>query len=302
MKDTRPSERPAPTDSGSDVSVVIVSHNSGSLLLKTLASLAAGRSDPKPEVIVVDNASSDGSVGWAEQAFPWVRYLRLPTNRGFGAANNRGAGESSGRWVLFLNPDTEVRAGAIERLRAFLQGNARVGAVGPKLLNPDGSLQNSFRNFPTFSAAIANSHSILTRLLPSNRLSGRYLRPAMDPMNGGRVDWISGACMMIRREAGNSVGWFDEGYFVFCEDVDLCHRLAQAGWTTHYLPQAEVVHHVGISKSPPSMRLVAERHKSMWRYYTKFFRRRWDKDVAAISGILMRCVTEGARSRLRTRV
>lgn len=293
---------PTPKSALNDgVSIVIVTHNSGPLLLKTLASISSSLGQTPPEVIVVDNGSSDGSFDVAQQAYPALRYVNLDVNRGFGAANNVGVRQTNRPNVLFLNPDAELQPGAVEQLVAFLQNNPVAAAVGPKLLNSDGSLQLSFRSFPTFSTAIANRYSLLTRLFPNNPLSRRYLHPAVDETAGGEVDWVSGACVLVRREAGDAVGWFDEGYFLFCEDVDLCRRLSLNGWTVHYLPAAEVVHHIGISKSTPSLKVIAERHRSMWRYYTKFFHRSWWKDMMAAAAIMLRFAFTALRAFLTLR-
>jgi hypothetical protein len=247
---------------------------------------------------VVDSNSTDGAFEEAKRAFPTFGYVGLAVNRGFGAGNNVGVRTTTRPYVLLLNPDAELRPGAVQRLVGFLQENPGVAAVGPKLLNTDGSLQLSFRSFPTFAAAIANRYSILTRLFPNNALSRQYLRPTVDEGVGGTVDWVSGACMLVRREAGDATGWFDEGYFLFCEDVDLCRRLSLQGWTIHYLPCAEVIHHIGISKSPPNLRVIAERHRSMWRYYTKFFPRSRLRDWLAAAAIMLRFAFTALRSLL----
>jgi hypothetical protein len=234
------------------------------------------------EVIVIDNASDDGSAKMVRDEFPDVRLVENESNRGFPAANNQGIAAAKGRYVLLLNPDTEIVHGALTKLIAFADRHPDVGMVGPQLLNSDGSVQSSRRRFPTLATAFLESTWIqpcivalraravvgpltapLRRVLESYYVSDRPDDIVQD------VDWITGAAMLARREAIKEVGLMDEGFFMYSEEPDWCWRFREAGWRVVYLPTAQVVHHVGKS----SEQVVAARHihfqTSKIRYFHK---------------------------------
>lgn len=254
-----------------DLSVIIVSWNVRQHLLRCLASLERelGQLEAEPEVLVIDNASSDGSAEAVEDAFPWVRLVRSPHNRGYPAANNLGLSQAGGEFLLFLNPDTEVQPGSLEALLDFARRHPQGGVVGPQLLNPDGSVQSSRRRFPTLWTALLESTTLEYRW-PRNP-GVRHLR-MLDRPNGEamRVDWVYGAAFLVRRSAAEAVGPLDEGYFIYSEELDWCRRMVDAGWEVWYCPAARVIHHEGQSSGQAVARRDILFHSAKVRYFEKF--------------------------------
>ena len=251
-----------------DVSVVIVSYESRALLARCLAALAAdtGRI-ATVETIVVDQASQDGTVAWLA-AEPDVHLVPLPENVGFGAGNNRGAAVANGRWLLLLNSDAFVRPGAIDELVRFAETHPATGAVGPRLLWPDGRLQRSCRRFPTVFR-LATEYLYLRKLAPRSRaLNGFYCGEfAHDAPR--QVDWVTGACVLVRRELYERLGGFDETFFLYSEEVDLLYRASRLGAETWYDPAAEVVHVWGGTAERASALTLEEQARSHVRYLDK---------------------------------
>jgi len=251
-----------------DLSVIIVNWNVRDLLRRCLHSILANLPACQLEIIVVDNGSTDGSPEMVRTEFPQVHLMANPDNRGFTAANNQGLAVARGRYVLLLNPDTEVVGDALETLVAFADAHPDVGVVGPQLLNPDGTVQSSRRRFPTLATALLES----TWLQPyaPRRLLARYYvldRPDDEVQD---VDWVTGAALMARREAVEQVGPLDEGFFMYSEELDWCRRFRAAGWRVVYLPTARVIHHEGKS----SEQVLPARHihfqTSKIRYFRKY--------------------------------
>ncbi|HUS82166.1 MAG TPA: glycosyltransferase family 2 protein [Dehalococcoidia bacterium] len=272
-----------------DLSIIIVSYNSRDHLCRCLQSLAAHPPAVEHEVIVVDNDSRDGSAPMVVSEFPQVLLLRLPRNVGFAAGANRGAREATGEAVVLLNPDSEIAADPFAPMLAYLREHDDAGIVAPRLLNPDESLQLSCRRFPTFSVALFNRYSLLTRLFPRNRYSRQYLLSDWHHDSVSDVDWVSGACLMVRRSLFEEIGLLDESYFMYIEDVDLCQRVHRAGYKVVYLPQTSVIHHIGRSSRTLPSRSIVARHRSMWHYYKKYLRRNVVVDIAVAGGIVARC-------------
>ena len=221
------------------------------------------------EVIVVDNASADDSVAMLAQDFPWVQVIANPDNRGFTRANNQGLAASRGRYVLFLNPDTELAPDALNLLLNFAEAHPQVGVAGPQLRYGDGSLQSSRRRFPTLATFFLES-TIVQRWWPRNRVLSRYYALDLPDDATSQVDWVVGACMLVRRAVLERIGGFDEGFFMYSEELDLCRRVVDAGWQVVYLPAAVVTHFEGKS----SEQVVAARHirfhSSRVRYVRKY--------------------------------
>jgi GT2 family glycosyltransferase len=272
-----------------DISIVIVSYNGREHLRRCLESLATRPSAAEREVIVVDNDSADGSADMVASDFPSVRLLRTRRNLGFAAGANRGIKEATGEAIVLLNPDSEIEADPFAPMLAYLREHDDIGIVAPRLLNPDGSLQLSCRRFPTFSVALFNRYSLLTRLFPRNRCSARYLLSDWRHDSVSDVDWVSGACLMVRRPLLERFGLLDEGYFMYIEDVDLCQRVHRAGLKVVYYPAVSVVHHIGRSSRTLPSRSIMARHRSMWHYYKKYLRLNVVADVAVAGGIAARC-------------
>ena len=262
-----------------DLSVIIVSYNTRDLLRGCLASVIPTLSSRlSHEVLVVDNASTDGSAAMVQDAFPQVRLLINKENRGFAAANNQALGQSRGRHAILLNPDTVVREGALDGMVKFLDERAQVGVVGPRLLYPDSGFQHSAFTFPTLPMIFLDFFALNHRLINS-RLNGRYPRALYEAGEPFLVDHPLGAGLMVRREAIEKVGLLDEGFFIYCEEIDWCMRIKKAGWEIYCFPQAEIVHYVGQSTSQSQDEMFVELHKSRYRLYQKHYGR-WFRRTA----------------------
>jgi N-acetylglucosaminyl-diphospho-decaprenol L-rhamnosyltransferase len=221
------------------------------------------------EVLVVDSASSDDSVEMVRREFPNVRLYPGDTNLGYTGGNNWGMRESRGRYVLVLNPDTEVLGDALQTMVAYMDAHPQVGVVGPQLLWPDGSVQSSRRRFPTLCTAFVES-TLLQKWFPRHPALRRYYALDLADDAVSEVDWVQGACLMVRREVIEQVGLLDDAYFMYSEELDWQRRISAAGWKVVYLPTAQVVHHEGKS----SEQVVAFRHirfsRSKVRYLHKY--------------------------------
>lgn len=251
-----------------DLSITICSWNTQADLRACLQSLRDAKDEANFEVVVVDNASHDGSPDMVEKEFPEFRLLRQTVNLGFTGGHNLAIKERKGRDVALLNSDTVVHPGAIKALVGFMAAHPEYGIVGPKLLNPDGSLQYSCRRFPNPVAA-AFRNTILGRLFPNNRFTRDYLMQNLSHTEVTEVDWVSGAAMFIRQEVVDQVGVLDNNLFMYCEDVDLCKRAWLGGFKVVYFPQAVITHAIGTSTSQIANKMIVRFHRSMFRYYKK---------------------------------
>ena len=213
---------------------------------------------------MIDNGSRDGSVDKMLAAHPGVRVIRAPGNVGYSRAANLGTAATKAPIVAVLNPDTELEHGAAAAMSARLAHEPRLGAVGPRLRNLDGTDYPSARSMPSIGVAIG--HGILGMWWPRNRFTARYRQLDADPTRPRLVDWVSGAAIWLRRSALDEVGGWDERYFMYLEDTDLCWRLRRAGWEVAYEPTAVVVHVQGASASRRPYRMLLEHHRSAWRF------------------------------------
>jgi N-acetylglucosaminyl-diphospho-decaprenol L-rhamnosyltransferase len=250
-----------PTGPNLDVAAVIVNFNACRHLVECVRSL---RADGVDEVVVVDNASSDGSEAVLAAADPDSRFLPTGSNLGFGRAANLGVADTAAGYVLILNPDTIVEPGTTKALAAALDRDPRLAAVGPRLDNPDGTLYPSARRFPKLTDAVG--HAFLGYVWRTNPFTTRYRMLDWDHAEAGFVDWVGGACMLVRRTAFEQVGGFDPAYFMYVEDVDLCWRLRQQGWTVGYEPAGRVMHTVGVSSQLAPYRMILAHHRSLLRF------------------------------------
>ncbi|MDX6617987.1 MAG: hypothetical protein QOK36_373 [Gaiellales bacterium] len=252
-----------------DVSVVIVSYESRELLARCLEALAADAARAaSTEIIVVDQASRDGTAAWLAAEHPGVKLVALGENVGFGAGNNRGAERARGRWLLLLNNDAFVRPGAIDELVRFAEARPEIGAAGPRLLWPDGRLQRSCRRFPTVFR-LATEFLYLRKLAPRSRILNGFFYGEFAHDEPSRVEWVTGACVLVRRELFERLDGFDEAFFLYSEEIDLLYRAAQAGAETWYDPAAEVVHVWGASAGRASALTLEEQARSHVRYFCK---------------------------------
>ena len=251
------------------LSVVVVNFESGVLLLDCVRSLFADDSAGQPEVVVVDNGSRDGSVATLRGAFPDVAVIEPGGNVGYAAAANRGIAATSAPYVAVGNPDLVVAPGTAAALLGRLEAEPDLAAVGPALLNPDGSQYPSAREHASTVDAVG--HAVLGRVLPRNRFTRRYRQLDASWDEPRDVDWVSGALLFLRRSALDSVGGWDERYFMYMEDLDLCWRLRRIGWRVAYEPSGRATHVQGASTKAHPYRMIAEHHRSAYR----FAARRW---------------------------
>jgi N-acetylglucosaminyl-diphospho-decaprenol L-rhamnosyltransferase len=250
------------------IAAVIVNYNAGPELRRALQSIADELADGPWQGVVVDNASTDGSEAIADEFAPHVRLLRNATNVGFGRAVNQGVAATIAPTILVMNPDCYLRPGAVAALAAALHEDPASAIAGPRILDPDGALQGSARGDPDMLTGLFGRASALRRWFPSLAVARRNV---VDPTVAGSatvtVDWLSGACMLIRREAFDRVGGFDERYFLYWEDADLCRRLRGLGYVMRYAPSAIAVHRVGHSSSRVRAAAIRAFHESAYLYY-----------------------------------
>ena len=248
-------------DAASRVAAVVVNYNAASHLVTCVRSLLA---EGVADVLVADNASADGSGRVLAASGLPARFLPTGRNRGYGGGANFGIAASDSELVLVCNSDVEITPGAVEALVAALDGDPGIGIVGPGIVNPEGSLYPSARSFPALGDALG--HAFLGLVVPGNRWSTRYKMLDWDHATRAEVDWVSGACFVARRDALDGLAGFDESYFMYSEDVDLCWRAWQAGWRVAYEPAATVVHAQGASADQHPYRMIAEHHRSLMRF------------------------------------
>lgn len=250
---------------------VVVNYNAGPALEACVASLLADTSaGGPPEVVVVDNASSDGSAERVEAGFPEVTVVRGSVNVGFARGNNRGVATTRAPIVAAINPDVEIRPGTARVLLERLDAEDDLGAIGPRVLNPDGTQYPSARVVPSTTDAVG--HAVLGLLWPTNPFTRRYRRLDADHGAGHDVDWLSGSAIWLRRTAFDDAGGWDEGFFMYLEDMDLCTRLRERSWRVAYEPGASVLHTQGVSAAVHPYRTIVSHHRSAFRYVAKHWR------------------------------
>ncbi|MFH1857438.1 MAG: glycosyltransferase family 2 protein [Candidatus Omnitrophota bacterium] len=269
-----------------DLSVIIPHYNRGALLERCLASIPAGASELSYEVIVVDNGSRDGSLAMVQQHFPSVILLRNDKNEGFSRATNRGLRIAKGGHLLCLNHDTALVPNSLNALVSFMGKHPEAGVVGGKILNLDGTVQPSARAFPGLATAFFNRGSFLTRLFPRNPFTTRYLLTDWNHGTVREVDWVSGSFFLIRRELLETVGLFDERFFLYCEDVDYCRRAKEANYRVFYVPDGQMLHETGYSEF--RFMTLFYHHQSMYRFYKKYHSRGRLWDAGVLAGITAR--------------
>ncbi|MDW8328014.1 MAG: glycosyltransferase family 2 protein [Anaerolineales bacterium] len=248
------------------LSVIIVSWNVRELLRACLRSLPLN--DPQTEVIVVDSASSDGTTAMVRDEFPSVRLIASEVNLGYSRGNNLGLERARGEYLLVLNPDTEIVGDTLARMCAYMDAHPQVGVLGPQLVYADSMPQSTRRRFPTLLTAFFES-TWLQPLAPRSVLDHYYARdlPADRP---AEVDWIVGAALLLRREAYQQVGGFDEGFFMYSEELDLCRRMKAAGWKVVHLPAARILHHEARSSAQVPAATHIRFNASKVRYFRKY--------------------------------
>jgi GT2 family glycosyltransferase len=254
-----------------DLSIIIVNWNSVDFLKNCLTSIARSVSGIAYEVIVIDNASHDGSAAYCAENHPGVLFIQETKNRGFSHANNRAYRESRGEYVLFLNPDTEVRDTAIQNMLSSLKANAAIGAMGCRLLNDDGTVQSSsILSFPTIANQVFDSAFLI-------RYFGKYGYKGLVPLynftgSPVKVDAVSGAGLMVKRNVFDLVGVFSTDYFMYSEDIDLCKKITAKGYQVAFLGSVSISHHAGgaTEKNAVKKFSIVMMAESKYRYFRKF--------------------------------
>ncbi|MCA1644407.1 MAG: glycosyltransferase family 2 protein [Chloroflexi bacterium] len=271
------------------VSALIVSYNTRELLLESVASAAR---EPGVEIIVVDNASHDGSPLAVAERFPGVRLIRSESNLGFAAAVNRAAAQAQGRGLLVLNPDARLEPGALDLLLELLDHAPRAALVSPSLRYADGAQQATAFRFPGLAQIALDLFPV--RRLMDTPLNGRIVCRDAQPIP---IDHALGACMLIDRAAWADVGPLDEGYFMYVEEIDWCRRARQRGWQIWYQPAAVAVHHGGQSTRQHADAMFAQLWRSRLRYYQRFSSPTYNRLVHAVARLGLRRALRGASPR-----
>lgn len=250
--------------------IIIINYKSTDLLENCLFSIYSSSNGTSVNVFVFDNNSQDG-VERVTDVFPQVHLQINSENIGFAKAVNRVIRQCSSPYILLLNPDTVLSPNFILHSLDYLNDNRDVGIIGPQILNKDATIQGSARRFPSPLTALFGRGTILTRLFPNNSITrANILSSACDKATPLQVDWVSGACMVIRRMVLDEVGCLDERFFMYWEDADICKRLANSGWKVVYFPCVSVIHYVGGSSIKRIFRSVFEFHRSSYLLFSKY--------------------------------
>lgn len=266
------------------IGVVVVSFNTRDLLRDCLSAVLA---QGPAEVVVVDNGSTDGSADEVRQGFPEVRLISCPDNPGFGGAANRGAASCRTPFILLLNADTRLEPGALAALVRALESHPRAGVVGPRLLGPSGRRQSSWFPDPTPLHLLA-LNTWLNRLVRVTPVLRRRFRPVWARrVTAGPVPWVKGAALAFRRAAFEQVNGFDERFFLYAEDIDLCFRLRQAGWEVRSAPEARVVHVEGASTRQARAASTAHFFDSLARFYRLHYPPAWRRRLRWVVGVIL---------------
>ena len=257
-----------------ELAVIIVNYNTGDYLERCLASLETHRGDVGIDVLVIDNASVDGSHTRAIAAHPWARLIENRENIYLSPAWNQGIRATDAPYVLLLNPDTEWWVGTLADYVAVARAHPRAGIVGPMIRNLDGTVYPSGRPLPSVVDAVG--HGFVGPIMPDNRFTRRYHMEGWDRTTEREVDWVSGACMLLPRKVFEDVGMLDESFPLFAEELDMATRLRDAGWSVLYTPDVEVLHALGVSRGR-SRRMSVMHSTSVYRYYRKHRAAGWRK-------------------------
>jgi len=253
-----------------EIAAILVNYNAGGELARALRSIADEMVGRSWEALVVDNASSDGSGASVADFAPMVQLVQNTANVGFSRGVNQGVAASTAPLVLIMNPDCRLVAGAVATLRSVLDARPDCAIVGPRILNPDGSVQGSARGDPDMLTGLFGRTALLGRLVPFLPVAKRNV-VAEEAIRSGEqsvvVDWLSGACMLARRTALEQVRGFDERFFLYWEDADLCRRLRLHGHHVRYVPSATAIHRVGQSSRTARTFAIRAFHRSAYLYY-----------------------------------
>jgi N-acetylglucosaminyl-diphospho-decaprenol L-rhamnosyltransferase len=271
------------------LAVVIVNFNTGVFLEKCLRSIERHKGDIEVDVLVIDNASHDGSHERAVAAHPWVRLIENPTNVYLSPAWNQGLYETTAPFVLLLNPDAELWEGTLADFVRIGDDHPQAAIVGPIVRNADGSMYPSGRTFPSVADAVG--HAFLAPFSRNNRFTQRYELGGWDRTTPRVVDWVSGACMLVRRTALEEVGGFDERFPLYAEELDMATRLGEAGWEVLFTPEIEVLHEGAVSTGRSRSSLLMH-SRSVYRYYAKHRAHGWRRVTLPFAWAVLRARAE----------
>ncbi len=258
-----------------DLTIIIVNFNVKEFLEQSINSIKKSCKNIQYELYVVDNASSDGSVELVRKKFPEVKLIANCENKGFAAANNQAIKQAQGEYILLINPDTIVQEDTFSVILNFIKKHPECGMVSCKVLNPDGSLQlNCRRSFPTPWVAFTKIAG-LSKLFPNSRLFGRYNLTYLDPDDVYEVEAISGSFMFFRAQVVKDIGYLDESFFMYGEDLDWCFRIHESGWKIYYLPETKIVHFKGESSKKSEVDLTLQFYRAMKLFVEKHYHNRY---------------------------
>jgi len=271
-----------------DLSIIIVHYNVLEYLRGCLLSFFSSKKHFAAEILIIDNHSKVFCSDKIKMEFPAIKVIENEKNMGYSFAANQGIKKSKGRYILLLNPDTIFPKEGLDKLIEYMDKNPKVGICGCKMVNPKGKLLYSCRSFPSFMTSVSSSQSILYRYFPSNPLSNKYLLKDFDHSQIKEVDWVSGSCLLARGEMIEQIGFLDEDYFMYVEDVDFCLRAKQNGWRVVYFPLVTFIHFVGKSTYQDRLRMQLEHHKSMYYFYKRHHKTNLILSLVVFLGILFR--------------
>lgn len=254
----------------SDITVSIVNWNTKEELAACIETVLS-QHNIDMDLIVIDNASSDGSADLVREKFAdTIRLIENPDNLGFGAAHNQSIRRYTSRYILLLNPDCRLlESDVLSKMVAFMDDNPDVGIIGPKIHNTDGTLQFSARHYPNMIAAVFR-HTVFGKLFPNNRFVRDYLLTDWKHDQISDIDWLSGAALLLRREMLDQIGMLDERFFMYCEDVDICRRAHMGGWRVVYYPMVSISHRIGAASDKNAVAMIKQHHRSMLKYFLKY--------------------------------
>lgn len=265
-----------------DLSIIIVSFNTKELLAQTIKSVIDAVRNINYEIIVVDNASSDGSSEMIKKEYKNVRLIQNEANKGFANANNKGINLSTGKYILLLNSDTVVLKDCIEKCVKYLDINDDIGGLGCKVLLKDGELDHACkRGFPTPEASFYYMLK-LDKLFPNKRHFGKYTLNYISEDDINDVDSLTGAFMMVKKEVIDKIGLLDEDFFMYGEDIDWCYKIKEAGWRVVYYPEASIVHYKGASSKKKRFKTIYEFHRAMYLFYNKHYLKKYNIFITAL--------------------
>jgi hypothetical protein len=264
-----------------DLSIIIVSWNCKEYLQKCLRSIVSYPPICAYEIVVVDNASSDGTIESVRLLFPEVKIIVNDKNQGFAAANNIALKQCQNRYFLLLNPDTIVFHGALQALVEYADRHSNAWGVGPAIVNADGSPQRTGIRFPNNWNILVET-LFLDKIFPQSRIFGSHRELYIDPSLARKVDYVQGSCLLIKHEAIQIIGMLDEKYFMYFEETDWCYRVHQMGGEVHYISESTIKHYGGSESAHYDSWKVLQYHRSLLRYYKKHY--------SIFSRILIRCI------------